>query len=137
MQDLKRNVMRSVNIGTQELLEIVTKNLATHIADYNEAMEGYRREFGDVLKKNAVISRKNFALFNKDPNISPDKLIRLIPIPPTPRSYADEYKRAIRMLELSADVVTSVEDDVFNQLVLDEWSWKQNFVGMTSLYKGK
>ena len=39
--------------------------------------------------------------------------------PSAPNSYEDSYKRAIRMLELSIDEVIEIEEDVFNQLVLE------------------
>jgi hypothetical protein len=39
------------------------------------------------------------------------------------------------MLELSVDEVLEVEEDVFNQLVLDEWGWKHNFAATSAMYK--
>jgi len=50
-------------------------------------------------------------------------------------SHEASYKRAIRMLELSVEDIIEVEEDIFNQLVLDEWSWKNQFVNLTLLYK--
>ena len=39
------------------------------------------------------------------------------------------------MLELSVEDTIELEDDIFNQLVLDEWTWKHQFVASASLYK--
>ena len=39
------------------------------------------------------------------------------------------------MLELSVETEITLEADVFNQLVLDEWTWKNNFAMMASTYK--
>jgi hypothetical protein len=39
------------------------------------------------------------------------------------------------MLELSVEDTIELEEDVFNQLVLDEWTWKNAFVASNSLYK--
>jgi hypothetical protein len=39
------------------------------------------------------------------------------------------------MLELSVEKEIEVEEDVFNQLVLDEWHWKNQFIASASLYK--
>jgi hypothetical protein len=52
-----------------------------------------------------------------------------------PTSYADSYTRAIRMLELSVEEVIEIDATTFNQLVLDEWQWKQQFTTMSSTYK--
>jgi hypothetical protein len=38
-------------------------------------------------------------------------------------------------LELSVEDTIEVEEDVFNQLVLDEWAWKNAFVASGALYK--
>jgi len=39
------------------------------------------------------------------------------------------------MLELSVEDVIEIDDTTFNQLVLDDWNWKDNFISSNSLYK--
>ena len=39
------------------------------------------------------------------------------------------------MLELSVEDIIEVEEDVFNQLVLDEWQWKRSFTASAMSYK--
>ena len=56
-------------------------------------------------------------------------------LPPLPVSYEQNYTRAISMLELSVDLEIEIEEDVFNQLVLDEWTWKHQFNMNNTLYK--
>ena len=43
MQNLRRNVMRSVKIDKKKLLTIVRENKEKHIAEYNESVEDYKR----------------------------------------------------------------------------------------------
>ncbi len=64
-----------------------------------------------------------------------EKIEKIRSLPPKPVSYADEYTRAIRMLELSVEDIIEIQDSVFDQLVLDEWHWKTSFVASTALYK--
>jgi hypothetical protein len=64
-----------------------------------------------------------------------EKFVEIKGLPPAPVSYADSYNRAIRMLELSVDTVIELEEQIFNQLVLDEWSWKRTFVANATMYK--
>lgn len=125
MRDMGRNVMRTVKLDKKELLDIVKENLKQHIAIFNEAVEDYKIL---VLK----ISKENLKLA-KTGDLEVFKKIELLPTAPI--SYAKDYERAIRMLELSVDDVIELTEDVFNQLVLDEWGWKNQFTASALLYK--
>ena len=125
MRDERRNVMRDVKINKAELLGIVRANKEKHIKEFNEAVEDY--------KKAAVkISIENLKLAE---TTDLDQIARIRSLPSKPVSYEDSYTRAIRMLELSVEEVIEIEEHVFNQLVLDEWQWKQNFAVTSALYK--
>jgi len=39
------------------------------------------------------------------------------------------------MLELSVEDIIEVEEEIFNQLVLDEWQWKHQFSTSNAMYK--
>lgn len=118
--------MRDVRINKKELLEIVRANKEKHIAEFNEAVEDY--------KKAAIkVATDNLALANTG---DVDQIAKIRSMPTKPVSYEDSYTRAIRMLELSVEDVIEIEEHVFNQLVLDEWTWKQNFIASSAVYKG-
>jgi hypothetical protein len=125
MRNLGRNVMKSVKLNKKELLGIVRENKAKHILAYNEAVK-------DFIEAARTIVNFNVDKINEGTVQSIAKC-KLIPTAPT--SYEDEYDRAIRMLELSVEKEIELEADVFNQLVLDEWQWKNNFAVMASTYK--
>jgi hypothetical protein len=117
--------MRDVKINKAELLNIVRANKEKHVKEFNEAVEDY--------KKAAVkISIENLKLAE---TTELDQIARIRNLPSKPVSYEDSYTRAIRMLELSVDEVIEIEEHIFNQLVLDEWQWKQNFAVTSALYK--
>lgn len=116
--------MHSVKINRKELLKIVKDNAKTHVSQYDEAVEDYKV---GVLK----VAKANLKLANTG---ELDKFT-FARMPTAPVNYADNYTRAIRMLELSVEDVIDVEEHVFNQLVLDEWGWKQAFVAQSALYK--
>lgn len=59
--------------------------------------------------------------------------IEVLPTPP--HSYETSYTKAIRMLELSVEETIDVEENIFNQLVLDEWAWKHSFSASNASYK--
>lgn len=117
--------MNSIKMDRLVLLGHVRDNLKKHQADYIESVEDYKAA---VLK----MSTANLKLA-KSGDLEQFKEIKSVPQPP--RSYEKEYTRAMRMLELSVDSIIEVEEDIFNQLVLDEWAWKNSFIGSSVLYK--
>ena len=117
--------MHSVNLNKNELLNIVRKNLDKHVAEFAEAVEDYKTAVLKIAQDNLKLAKKaDLDIF---------KQIKSVPAAPT--SYEDNYKRAIRMLELSVDEIIELDDAVFNQLVLDEWAWKQSFTASNMAYK--
>lgn len=117
--------MNAIKMNRVDLLEIVRANKEKHVAEFLEAVEDYKKL---VL----TLSQANMKLA-KTGDLEQFKKIK--PLPSAPVSYEDSYKRAIRMHELSVEDIIEVEEDVFNQLVLDEWVWKRNFTTSNSLYK--
>lgn len=125
MRDLGRNVMKSVKMNKIELLGIVRENKAKHILAYKEAVNDY------------IDAARNIVNYNVDKinQGTVESIAKCKSMPAAPKSYEDEYSRAIRMLELSVEDTIDLESDIFNQLVLDEWSWKNQFSLMASTYK--
>lgn len=117
--------MNSVKINRAELLNIVRDNLKKHLSDYTESVEDYKAGALKVATANLKIAKSGDI----------DKFHQIRGLPQRPVSYEKEYNRAIRMLELSVEEVIDVEQDVFNQLVLDEWHWKNQFVASAMAYK--
>lgn len=114
--------MQSVKMDRKELLKIVKENATKHVADYDEAVADYK-----VAVVKLAVKLANTADLNEFRKIKS--------LPQSPTNYAENYTRAIRMLELSVEDTIEVEEHVFNQLVLDEWGWKQQFVAQSALYK--
>jgi ribosomal protein L23 len=125
MENIRRNVMHNVKVNRVELLNIVYKNKEKHVADYAESVEDYKKAAIKLAAEHVELAATG--------NL--DKIAKIKAMPQRPTSYEKEYDRAIRMLELSVEDVIDVAQDVFNQLVLDEWTWKNAFVASASLYK--
>jgi hypothetical protein len=125
MNDQRRNVMKSVRLNKKELLQIVVENRSKHIVAYEESVVDYRSAALKIAKENLELVSTGEL----------DKIARVRMVPTAPISHEKEYNRAIRMLELSIENEIEVEQDVFNQLVLDEWHWKHTFVTTSQMYK--
>lgn len=117
--------MNAIKMNRIELLNIVFANQEKHAADFIEAVADYKEAVLKITKQNLALARTGDL----------DKIAKIRAVPQKPVSYEKNYERAIRMLQLSVEDVIEVEEDVFNQLVLDEWAWKHNFVAAASLYK--
>ena len=117
--------MKSVLLNKKELLNIVVDNRIRHINAYTESVVDYKAAAIKLAKENLELANTGEL----------DKIAKFKVLPPAPVSHEKEYDRAIRMLELSIENEITVEEAVFNQLVLDEWHWKNNFVAAGALYK--
>lgn len=117
--------MHSVKIRRNELLGIVRENKEKHIKEFNEAVEDFKRA---VIK----ISEENLALANSG---DLKEIAKIKSVPQKPISYESSYTRAIRMLELSVETEIELDLHDFDQLVQDEWQWKQSFTTSNSTYK--
>lgn len=117
--------MNSVKINRDELLKIVTENRSKHIADYEESVTDYKAAAIKLAESNLELVKTGDL----------KEIVKFKSLPAAPVSHEKEYNRAIRMLELSVETVIEIEEDVFNQLVLDEWGWKNAFVAASTMYK--
>ena len=125
MRDERRNVMRDVKINKAELLDIVRANKEKHIKEFAEAVEDFKKAALNIAENNLKLAQ----------TADTEQIARFKALPSKPVSYEDSYTRAIRMLELSVDDVIEIEEQIFNQLVLDEWQWKHNFAVSNASYK--
>lgn len=117
--------MHNVKMKREQLLSIVKENCAKHVAEYQESVEDYKAAVIKLATMNLKLAKTS----------SLDEIGKIKNVPQRPVSYEDNYKRAIRMLELSVEDTIDVEEHIFNQLVLDEWGWKQAFTASAALYK--
>ena len=112
-------------MNREEWLGIVRTNKDKHVAEFVEAVADYKQAVLKIAQDNLKVAKSgDLAKFKK-----------MEDFPNEPQSYENSYKRAIRMLELSVEDTIEVEEDVFNQLVLDEWNWKSMFSASNTMIK--
>ena len=118
--------MKTINVNIDKLRKTLIENQEKHIKEYNESVEDYKAAVLFIAKKNLKIAKTGD--MNEFSNLVPSR-------PNPPVSYEKEYERAIKQLEYSVDSIIELDEMTFNQLVLDEWSWKRDFVASASFYK--
>lgn len=117
--------MQPVKLNRYILIDTVKFNKEKHIKDYAESVEDYKAAIVELCSTNLKLAKTG----------DPEKIAKIRSMPTSPTSYEESYTRAIRMFEMSVDDIIELEEDDFNQLVLDEWSWKRSFTQSSVLYK--
>jgi hypothetical protein len=125
MENPRRNAMRSVKVEKAELMKILQDNKKKHIKEFDESVKDYKKAALKVAKEHVELAKSGDL----------DQIAKIRAMPQRPTSYEDSYNRAIRMMELSVDDEIELEEQIFNQLVLDEWMWKTAFTASGALYK--
>ena len=113
--------MNSIKVKKSELLDVLKKNRGNHRIIFLEASEGYRAAAIEELDKMLADAKAG------------RKIRRSLTLV-EPQDQTRDYDRAIRMLEMSTDDVIELEEHDFAQYVLDDWSWKRQFLLSNSTY---
>jgi len=113
--------MREIKVKVENLLEILKGNRQAHRAIFVEALEGYRKEAIELLEK-AVADAKA------------GKKVNTFIALEEPIDQTKDYDRAIGMLEMCVDEEITINDREYSQYVMDDWSWKGQFMATNTKY---
>lgn len=114
-------MLNQVKVERDRLLSTLQENRAKHVEEYTTAVEQYRVEAEKALRKRALEVRDG-------------KTLKTAIDLPEPRSFEEEYDRAIAMVEWSTEPQIELDEQDFRAFVLDEWNWRGHFAATTSLY---
>lgn len=115
--------MKSVTVNKSQLVGKVTNNRAEHRKIFEEAVGGYRKEGIRLLEEH--IKR-----------ISNGSLERVYISLPEPEDHTTDYDRVLEMLSMHLGDEVEVDEDSFASYVMDDWSWKRQFLSINSAYSG-
>lgn len=142
---------RTVEVNREKLISILESNRTKHVADYEEAMAGYKslllgkidEAFEDAKKKldEKYNRTKEKVSGFTDEDIAKQHdhftLIDGISVEmKVPRSYAREYDAAIDMAKWDVRETLELSHAEFTCFVRDQWDWKAGFEAVSMLYKG-
>lgn len=108
---------------TKELVEIIKKNKKDHWSFFEQACDAY---------KAAVIVELEKALESAKKGKKPNAHYMFV----QPVEHMKDYDRIIKMLELTTQKTIELDEQDFGQYVLDDWSWKREFLATNSTYMG-
>lgn len=116
--------MDKVRVKKADALSILKKNRAEHRDIFLEAVEGYKKQAVEMLEHH-IDEIKN------------GKVVTVAVSIPRPVDYTKEYDCAIKMLEMSVDEEIDFNQQAFQQYIMDDWSWKRQFITSNSFYSAK
>jgi hypothetical protein len=110
-----------MSFAKDELLTILRTNREQHRAIFLEACDGYQKEAIRQLQAHMRQVRKGT---RKRISIYLD----------APVEQTKSYDRVIKMIEMTTEDIIALTEAEFANYVLDEWSWKQDFLSSNSTY---
>ena len=113
--------MRAIRVDKDDLLKKVQKNRDAHRGIFEEAVEGYRKRSVEILEEHIQ-------------KIKAGKLEEVHVRLPRPSDHTKDYDRVIEMLEMHEDTSIEIDEDHFASYVMDDWSWKNEFLATNSTY---
>lgn len=111
----------TMTVRRVSLLETLKTNLAKHESTHEEAVAGY-------------IEAAEKALKTKLKEIKQGKATALHFSLTPPQNMSREYKTVISMLEMSESETVTLTQSQFEQLILDRWNWKMNWLASNAGY---
>lgn len=113
--------MDKVLLKRDDLLEALRVNRDAHQAIFDEAVEGYEKEAVAKLQRYIRDIKKGG---RKDISF----------MMPAPVNQVKDYDRVIKMVEMSIPDEIELTQQEFQMYVMDDWSWKNNFITTNSAY---
>lgn len=113
--------MEIVKVKKTELLEALEKNRLAHRSIFQEAQIGYRKKAIELLDKALRDARDGREI---------KTFIQL----QAPIDQTSDYDRAIKMIEMCVDDVVEIDEKDFACYVMDDWSWKKQFLTTNAFY---
>lgn len=113
--------MRNMKFAVGDLVEIIRANRETHHAIFEEAQVGYRKAVIKDLDERLREAREG-------------KRILRAAIMREPEDHTRDYDRVLKMLDMCSESHVELNEDEFGQYVMDDWSWKRNFLFANSAY---
>ena len=121
-------------VSRKKLLKRLKETRDHHVKAYDVAIAGWRQKFAAALQKNAT-KLTEMAGKAEDPSVDIEEVEQPeLKFPPKPKSHENDYKQAIARFSMSLDEHIWLSHQDFNQLVMDNWAWRQEFAFSGRIY---
>jgi hypothetical protein len=117
--------MMKATVNTEALAAQIRVKRDDHQRIYEAAMVQYRGKLIELFEDRVDKLRNDPEAVKEI-----DLLVRL----PRPEEHLGDYDSAIEMLAWHQDDQIVLDQDQFNELVLDKWGWQRSFFSNTTSY---
>lgn len=111
----------TVLVKRNEVLDKLRENRDIHAEQYVQARAGWEQAVVDGLK-DALAKAESKTEFVTSLDL------------PQPTDHTSDYDSTIAMLSMSQDDLLELGASEFNQYVMDNWRWKEQFTRMSQSY---
>ena len=115
-----------VRVKRTKALETIKENAAKHKADFEEAVEGYKVKLVEHFERCIVATQSTIGTKEVLPTFKR--------MPEAPLSHLEEYEKHISMLEWATSENIDMNQQEFEQLIMDKWHWKEKFAHTNAFY---
>lgn len=121
-------------VSRRKLLKRLHQTRDHHVKAYEIAIGGWRQKFAVACQKNATKLTEMAGKAEDTKVENPEVEQPELKFPPKPESHESDYKTAIARFSMSLDQHIWLSHKDFNQLVMDNWSWRQVFAISGRIY---
>ncbi len=116
--------IQHIAVKKEDLIKALVKNRDGHRTQYDEAHAGYRKALLETVAKMYDDAKKGIEVQH---HIMLD----------IPHDHTKDYDRVIGMLQMSVDETVLITSSEYSQYVMDDWGWKEHFIGTSNSYKNR
>lgn len=113
--------MKNVFISKEKLLSKIKENRNSHQKQHEDALEGWQEK--------VIVGLEDF-LNKAKSGIEFYTHLDL----PEPESYTQDYDDIIAQIEWNEEKVIELDLNDFKKFILDDWNWKNDFLGTNAFY---
>ena len=113
--------MELIKVNKTELLSALKENRSKHRTIFENAQMGYRKKAIELLDKALQDAREGREITT---------FIQL----KAPIDQTSDYDRAIKMIEMCVGDIVEINEEDFACYVMDDWSWKKQFLTTNAFY---
>jgi hypothetical protein len=116
--------MELLKYKKEDLVKIITSNRNEHKGFFDKACGAFREAVIEELERSLVKAKKG--KWNQG-------FIQFV----VPVEHLKDYDRVLKMLSLTVEEFIELDEQNFAAYVLDDWSWKRQFLDSNSTYMVK
>jgi hypothetical protein len=113
--------MKNQIVDKAKLLAILKTNRERHKAVFDEAVAGYKAQATRLLKEHLL-------------RVQRGRNVRVHVVLTQPVNQTRSYDRVIGMLEMAIANEVELSEEDYQQYVMDDWSWKEDFLTSNAQY---